>query len=117
MMKSILLIDDERIVNESLSDVILALGCQVKSCLSIEEALEKMDFTSLDIVICDIGLPGEDPFSFARWLKLNHDHISFIILSALSDEEKIQRGRDAGVDRFILKPTSLTHFQAVFDTL
>ena len=106
-MKRVLLIDDERVLNETLTDVINALGYQVQSYLSITEARRHEDFSAVDLVVCDVGLPGESAFTFARWVKENHERLPFILLSAFSEQEVIREGLDAGADQYLVKPVNL----------
>ena len=115
-MKKVLLIDDERSLNETLTDVIEALGHQVESYFSIGNAVEATDFSLTDIVICDVGLPGENAFDFARWIKDQHHHIGFVLLSAFSEEEIIQEGLNAGADHYLVKPAGLDRLKNVFDS-
>ncbi len=115
-MKTILLIDDERVLNESLSDVIEAMGHRINSCFSIDEARRTQDFSAVNIVLCDVGLPGESVFTFTQWIKNNHDHIVFVILSAFTDDEIIHRGMASGADHYLVKPTSLGALREVFDS-
>lgn len=110
----IVLIDNERILNESLSDLIEALGHEVKGYFSIKDALQQEDFATLDMVICDLGLPEECAYNFVQWVKLNHEHLPFVILSAFSEEEKVTKALEAGADLYLLKPLKLGQLQEAF---
>lgn len=114
-MKRVLLIDDEQVLNETLCDVIHALGYTVQSYLSIMDARQREDFTAVDLVVCDVGLPGESAFSFARWIKDNHHDLPFILLSAFSEAEVIREGMDAGADSYLVKPVKLDELRKVLD--
>ncbi len=115
-MKRILLIDDEKNVRESICDVIEAIGHQVEAYSSIDHALTNSDLTSFDVVICDIGLPDEDAFQFTTRIK-RYTNLVFILLSAFSEEETIQKGMEAGADHYLVKPTSIKLLSEAINSL
>lgn len=110
-MNKILLIDDEKILNESLSDVIQALGYQVENYLSIHEAIRQVDLRTIDMIICDVGLPGECAFTFIQWVRKNYQRLPFVLLSAFSEEDAIRKGLEAGADRYVVKPVRLNQLR------
>ncbi len=110
-MKRILLIDDEKILRESMADVIEAIGHQVESYPSINSAMLNADLALFDIIICDIGLPEEDAFTFIKTIKESFTQHRFILLSAFSEEENIQKGLEGGADDYLVKPPSIEDLQ------
>ncbi|MEQ8551179.1 MAG: response regulator [Cyclobacteriaceae bacterium] len=116
-MKNIILIDDENILRESMADLLEAIGHKVDSYPSIDAAMMNSDLALYDVVICDVGLPGEDAFLFAQTIKESFTQHSFILLSAFSERETIQKGIEAGADHYLVKPPSVEELQSAINNL
>ncbi len=114
-MKRIILIDDESALRESMADVIEALGHRVETFESIHSAMTNADLAIYDIIICDVGLPEEDAFLFTKAIKESFTQHCFILLSAFSEEETIQKGIAAGADHYLVKPPSIVDLKAAIN--
>lgn len=62
-----------------------------------------------DLIISDVMMPGMDGFELVR--KIRHDdrlkHLPIILLTALTSDDKQEKGLDAGADAYIPKPFSM----------
>ncbi len=76
---SIMVVDDEASVRESLSAFIEDRGFDVLSASSAEDALEKLGRNRVDIVIVDMRLPGMDGNSFIRKAYNNWPEVKFLV--------------------------------------
>ena len=56
------------------------------------------------LVMLDIGLPGEDGFALARWLRERSGRIGIIMVTAASDTVDRVVGLETGADDYIAKP-------------
>ena len=56
------------------------------------------------LVLLDIGLPGEDGFALARWLRQRSGHVGIIIVTAATDTVDRIVGLETGADDYIAKP-------------
>ena len=56
------------------------------------------------LVLLDIGLPGEDGFALARWLREKSGRIGIIMVTAASDTVDRVVGLETGADDYIAKP-------------
>jgi len=70
-----------------------------------------------DIVILDIGLPGEDGLSIANRLHQTHSDIGIIILTARSTLDSRLDGLEHGADIYLVKPVSHHELQAQIKAL
>ena len=94
--------DDERIR----SAVKLALedeGWIVDVAESGEEAIEKFDRSTPDVVLIDIMLPGIDGFELCRTLRRTSD-VPVVMVTARNDTHDIVAGLEAGADDYLTKP-------------
>ncbi|MFZ5757852.1 MAG: response regulator transcription factor [Pseudomonadota bacterium] len=86
------------------------------------EAVGVPDSTGLDhtfslrspeVVLLDIGLPGEDGFSIAARLRRSHPDIGIVILTARGLIEDKLHGLHAGADAYLVKPVDMRELVAV----
>ena len=56
------------------------------------------------LVLLDVGLPGEDGFALARWLRESSGRIGIIMVTAASDTVDRVVGLETGADDYIAKP-------------
>jgi DNA-binding response OmpR family regulator len=56
------------------------------------------------LVLLDVGLPGEDGFALARWLREKSARIGIIMVTAASDTVDRVVGLETGADDYIAKP-------------
>src|SRR5262245_43535398 len=56
------------------------------------------------LVLLDIGLPGEDGFALARWLREKSGRIGIIMVTAATDTVDRVLGLETGADDYIAKP-------------
>ncbi len=56
------------------------------------------------IVLLDVGLPGEDGFALARWLRERHPQLGIIMVTGASDSVDRIVGLETGADDYVTKP-------------
>jgi CheY-like chemotaxis protein/anti-sigma regulatory factor (Ser/Thr protein kinase) len=104
----ILLVDDEADSRDFLSQVLGAAGAHVMCAASCAEALDRFARSRPDVLLSDIGLPGEDGYSFIRQVRaLDKERggtIPALALTAYTRPEDAARARDAGFDMHVPKP-------------
>ena len=86
----------------------------VLTATSGQEALDKAEAESPDIILLDIMMPGMDGFEVCRRIKENPKttHIPVVMVTALTDNEDRVRGLEAGADDFLSKPINDTALMA-----
>jgi PAS domain S-box-containing protein len=107
----ILLVDDDR---ESAEPLALALGHQgaeVTIAHSVAEALGRIDGERFDVVVSDLGMPGESGFALARSLRAREGEHSArlpaIALTGFASREDQAAALEAGFDDHLAKPVEL----------
>lgn len=112
MSKTILTVDDSRMMREMLLMVLQGAGFNVVQAEDGVEGLEVLARTKPDVIITDINMPRMDGYGVIEGVRSdpNHRATPILVLSTESSPEKKQRARDAGATGWIVKP-----FQA--DTL
>lgn len=106
-MLKLLLIEDDRPLNESICFFLSGEGFAADGAFSAEEAFRKMEETKYDLVISDVMLPSVDGFEVAKLLRLYDPQIPIILLTALDDYQSKEKGYAAGIDDYLTKPVEL----------
>lgn len=104
-MYKILVVEDENILREVITDYLIAEGYQVLEAADGEKALELFQSNSVDLVILDIVLPKIDGWSVCRRIRKSSG-VPIIILTARSDEDDSLMGFELGADDYLIKPYS-----------
>lgn len=78
-------------------------------------ALEAFDQQMPDVVLLDLGLPGMDGFEVARKLRSRRGGSSVLIVAvtAYRSEEHQRQAREAGFDKYLMKPVDIDTLRQV----
>jgi len=106
--------------NEDLRDELLFFlrhrGYSAWGVASAEAFWKELHRNPVDIVLVDLGLPGEDGFSVVQYLHSMGSY-GLIILTARGGEQERLRGLNLGADLFLVKPVNLARLGASLHTL
>lgn len=110
MKHKILVVDDEVMITELLSDHLGDEGYEVYAANSTDQALHLLP-KNPDLIILDINMPGMDGLELCRNIR---EHVSCPILfvsARITEQDKIN-GLQYGGDDYITKPFSLKELSA-----
>ena len=99
----ILLIDDEPSIREPLAEYLTAQGFMVVDAASAAEARSVLRAQTVDLVVSDIMMPGEDGLSLTRHLR-ETSSIPVILLTARAEDTERIIGLEIGADDYVVKP-------------
>jgi len=100
---TLLIVDDDQELRELLTDLLQKYGYQTQSACNGAQMFEKLATHSIDLIILDIRLPGEDGFRLCQKLRLS-SAIPIIMLTANGDETDRIVGLEMGADDYVPKP-------------
>ncbi len=106
MNKKILVIDDEPELIHLLSIFLSTAGFEVISAHDGPQALQALERTSPDLIICDMVMPGMDGIATVQAIR-QHPRattLPIIMLSARGQTQDIEQALDAGANDYITKP-------------
>ena len=109
---SMLLIDDDEWIRDSLSIYFEGEGCHIKALETAEEGLESLKKHSYDIIIVDYRLPGMDGLDFLKRIKRLYPRIIKILITAYGDKQIEIEAMQIGVHDFIEKPFTTKTIEA-----
>ena len=104
MNKTIIVIDDDKMLRDTLINGLRKNGFNVLSADSAENATEILNRVSVDAMILDRMMPGQDGLSFLKTIRLNGNKTPVIMLTALSGSDNAINGLSGGADDYLGKP-------------
>jgi len=102
--KSILVIDDEKVILESLTMFLTEKGYSVENATSAAEGREKVERLKPDIVILDIRLPDGNGLELLKELKNRAREMPVIMITAFHDMDSTIKAIKHGATEYITKP-------------
>ncbi len=107
MFPSVLIVDDEPSILQSLSGLLYDEGFEVMTATNGYEALKIIDSESPDLVLLDIWMPGIDGIETLKEIKKNNAFIQVIIISGHGTIETAVKATKLGAFDLIEKPLSI----------
>ena len=105
MAKKIMVVDDSRIAQLQLQEILAGTVYEVVSCCQRgEEAIKKYDQIQPDLVTMDIVMPGMDGLDTARLLLKDHPNARVLMVSSLAYDDTINEASKIGAKGFVYKP-------------
>jgi two-component system phosphate regulon response regulator OmpR len=102
-MTRVLVVDDDPSVRRMLTEYLSAHGYEVREAASGEAMRAELARAAPAVVLLDIGLPGEDGLTLARYLRERHD-VGIIMVTGAGDVVDRVAGLEVGADDYIAKP-------------
>lgn len=103
-MVKILVAEDDKALNELVCSMLTANGFEAVPCYDGAAALRATEEQSFDMLISDIMMPEMDGFALAERVRRADSHIPILFMTALDDKLSKQRGFNAGIDDYVVKP-------------
>lgn len=110
-MIHILVVDDDKSLNQAVCTYLGDCGFQAKGVLSATEAYDEMYNSLYDLIISDIMMPEVDGFEFAENVRKVNKHIPILFMSAKDDLPSKRKGFMLGVDDYMVKPVELAELE------
>jgi CheY-like chemotaxis protein/anti-sigma regulatory factor (Ser/Thr protein kinase) len=105
----VLAVDDQRDARALMEAILGAAGASVEAAASAEEARQAIAARRPDVVISDIGMPGEDGYALIRSIRQADERggaprLPCVALTAYAREDDRLRALAAGYDTHVTKP-------------
>ncbi len=108
MRGEILLLEDDRLFSETLTDFLEEEGFGVSCFAEADTAIEAMyDDKKYDLYLLDVNVPGMDGFTLLEQLRAGGDDTPAIFVTSARDKEAVGRGFHSGADDYMKKPIDL----------
>lgn len=113
----LLMIEDERLLAESVKALLESRGFQVDAVGDGEAGAAYGETGIYDLIILDVMLPGLDGFRVARQLRARRCGTPILMLTARGDVADRVDGLDAGADYYLTKPFDTRELLACINAL
>ncbi|MDQ3066046.1 MAG: response regulator transcription factor [Actinomycetota bacterium] len=109
---SILVVDDEPAVRESLRRALQLEGYDVELAGDGQEALDRLERDGVEAVVLDVSMPRLDGLEACRRLRRTGSTLPVLMLTARDEVADRVAGLDAGADDYVVKPFALEELLA-----
>ncbi|MCB0445979.1 MAG: response regulator [Gelidibacter sp.] len=105
MGKKILIIEDDTMLLNTLSNLLTEEGYKVKGCSNADNTFAYLEEEKPDLIMTDLVIHGTDGFDILKILseKTEFKKIPTIVLTNLNDDEHIKRAKSYGIKNYIIK--------------
>ena len=107
--RTVLVVEDETVVRDMLSEFLTTSGYTVISARSGEQALALVRQRKVvpDLLITDFELPGMNGQQLAKAVRAHHPRIKVVVISGYGEDAIVDRGHPFIASQFLQKPFSL----------
>jgi CheY-like chemotaxis protein len=88
MKKTILLVDDDEAVRDSVNKVLHGAGYEVEMAAGGLQAIARFQARSIDLVLMDIGLPNQNGWETCRHFAREHSNVPVIVITGQAGQFK-----------------------------
>jgi len=103
----ILIVDDDRRMANTLSDILNVKGYSAEVAYSGRGAIKKVESCSFDFILTDVKMPDIDGVKFYKTIKVRKPDIPVVLMTAYSTDSLVKEGLDAGVVATLTKPLDI----------
>jgi len=107
-MTSILVIEDEELIRESIEDLLLAEGFEVITAENGEQGLDLAIQKQPHLIICDVMMPILNGYEVLEKIRQDKElsTVPFLFLTSLVDRRSSRKGMNMGADDYLEKPST-----------
>ncbi|MGC1274128.1 MAG: sigma-54 dependent transcriptional regulator [Planctomycetaceae bacterium] len=101
---SLLIVDDEADVRDSIADLLRRLGHRVETAADGRDALERLNECPFDVVLCDVHLPVCDGYHVLEWAGEHRPDTAVLLLTGRGTIEGAVEAIRLGAFEYLTKP-------------
>ncbi|RJP29196.1 MAG: response regulator [Candidatus Omnitrophota bacterium] len=116
MPKKILIVDDEKLVTETLAGMLQLRGYQVLQAFDGETALARLKDSAPDLVLLDMKLPGIDGLEVLKTIRKDYPGM-FVVVTTGYDSQYKKKVDQIGSDGFFVKPVLVSDIKEKIEAL
>jgi CheY-like chemotaxis protein len=105
-MTRVVVIEDHVDTADLMREILREAGHEVSVAHNGAEGVAAARALPAEVVLCDVGLPDIDGYEVARQLRADTTTagVYLVALTGYDGEDELQKARDAGFDRHVVKP-------------
>ena len=114
-MRRILIVDDDSVLRDSLSEALANTNTEVRAAEHAEAAIALIDERAPDVVISDVRMPGLDGLAVLKLLRERAPAVDVILMTAFDDMPTVVTAMREGARDFLVKPLDLHDLRGVLN--
>ena len=114
---NLLLVEDEQMLAEILSDTLTDKGFNVRTAYDGLSALERWRKERADVIVTDVMMPKMDGYALVKALRAEGCDVPILFLTARSATEDVVNGFEVGANDFLRKPFAIDELIARLNAL
>jgi DNA-binding NtrC family response regulator len=114
-MRRILIVDDDSVLRESLSEALANTNTDVRVAEHAEAAIALIDERIPDVAISDVRMPGLDGLALLKLLRERAPSVDVILMTAFDDMPTVVSAMREGARDFLVKPLDLHDLRGVLN--
>jgi CheY-like chemotaxis protein len=118
-MSYILIVDDDKMMAKTLTDILELYDYKVTSVYGPREAIQALNERKPLLILLDLNMKGVNGLEVCRYIKrdpLNGD-IPVVFITAEDDPSIMEKAKKAGAMDYIVKPIDFDHLEKVLSSL
>jgi two-component system NtrC family response regulator len=109
----ILIVDDDQSLARVLKMQLESAGYGVMTAASVQEALELLNRSEVDLIVTDLNLPGESGMDLLKKVRVDYPETALIMITAFATVETAVEAMKAGAYDYLIKPVHPYDLKAV----
>lgn len=103
---AILVVDDNPLIVNVVTSLLKTQEYEVFGSENGKQALDVLGKHAVDVIICDIMMPEMNGYQLHEAVRVRPEfsHVTFLFLTALSEDDDVCRGKEIGADDYLVKP-------------
>lgn len=113
-MRTVLVVEDDIPLRTALIAALSAEGYCAREASDVGGALAEIARDSVDVVLSDIGMPGNG-YNLLAKVKESHPATPVILMTGIEEDDLGRRAREAGAYAYLVKPIQLSVLKQTLD--
>ncbi|MEO6029856.1 MAG: response regulator [Candidatus Binatia bacterium] len=113
-LPTVLVVEDDLPLRAALIAALSAQGFEAREAGDVPGALEQMEADDVDVVLSDIGMPGNG-YNLLAKVRETRPQTPVILMTGIEEDDLGRRAREAGAYAYLIKPIQLSVLKQMLD--
>lgn len=117
LSRTILIADDDRLLRESLSDMLTGMGCRTWQAGDGQGAIRILSQGRCDLLLSDVDMPDMTGFQLLDWVRNHPPSPTTVLMSARADQRLDTEARGNGALALLPKPVAFATLTSLVSSI